>query len=816
MNFLDKEGLAVLWANILDKINSNKTTIDTTLTQEGQAADAKIVGDALAEKQPVGDYALKTDLVQPDWNQNDPEAADYVKNRTHYKGVEKISYHTLTEVTHNYSFGRGFSTVVSAIQKNHLNSSELIVELDGTRYENVPCFYQAQYMMGGSQYYIVGNPYIFTDKNPDIEYEDNGLPFCVYYTPGLGMSGYILLADTTATAMFEMYEENAVLNLLSTEYLPTIVPVIPTATAGQAVVVKAVGTNGEPTEWETIDALSSAITIDPTLTKEGQAADAKAVGDALSNIKPGNIEPAIIDAITLPETDIREDVFYRLLTAEAVNNQYVQNDWTYYCVETLPEVGEPITLDQVKYTVYHNVSDNTSYGYISDALTSVFGVSTGWHTVEILLTAIGESYSGVVIGLENATLSDTYYTVLSYVNYTYKDGWTKHKTIGWTGTGSNAEIFNHPSNIASGDSSHAEGHKTSAEGESSHAEGRYSYAEGYASHAEGHSSRTEGYASHAEGRESHAEGDYSHAEGDSSHAEGSYSHAEGYKTHAEGDISHAEGYKSHAEGESSHAEGATSHAKGYASHAEGEDSYAESDYSHAEGYKTHAEGSSSHVEGYETHAEGRYSHVEGRGEFVELNLTGDANATVYTSNASLPSQIYIGMTLRMRREGESAGNKVGYTYSTAKVVSFDTTTNTITVDRTLSDIAVTDAKTIGYYAGMALSDYTHVEGNRNIAAGANQHVQGRFNVQDPEYNQEDKSARGKYLHIVGNGTSHTERSNAHTLDWDGLGWFAGGLKIGGTNQDDEAAVTVATSTDLENLKNELIAYINETFLGGEW
>lgn len=37
-------------------------TTDTTLSQLGVAADAKIVGDALAEKQPIGDYALKSEI----------------------------------------------------------------------------------------------------------------------------------------------------------------------------------------------------------------------------------------------------------------------------------------------------------------------------------------------------------------------------------------------------------------------------------------------------------------------------------------------------------------------------------------------------------------------------------------------------------------------------------------------------------------------------------------------------------------------------------------------------------------------------------
>lgn len=35
---------------------------DTTLSNEGHVADAKAVGDALAEKQPIGDYALQGDL----------------------------------------------------------------------------------------------------------------------------------------------------------------------------------------------------------------------------------------------------------------------------------------------------------------------------------------------------------------------------------------------------------------------------------------------------------------------------------------------------------------------------------------------------------------------------------------------------------------------------------------------------------------------------------------------------------------------------------------------------------------------------------
>lgn len=51
---------------------------------------------------------------------------------------------------------------------------------------------------------------------------------------------------------------------------------------------------------------------------------------------------------------------------------------------------------------------------------------------------------------------------------------------------------------------------------------------------------------------------------------------------------------------------------------------------------------------------------------------------------------------------------------------------------------------------------------------------------------------GDYIQVVGNGTSDTARSNAHTLDWDGNAWFQGAVYVGGTGQDDENAKKLAT------------------------
>lgn len=68
---------------------------------------------------------------------------------------------------------------------------------------------------------------------------------------------------------------------------------------------------------------------------------------------------------------------------------------------------------------------------------------------------------------------------------------------------------------------------------------------------------------------------------------------------------------------------------------------------------------------------------------------------------------------------------------------------------------------------------SHAEGSGTIASSSDQHVQGRYNIEDTS---------GKYAHIVGNGEQYgTGRSNAHTLDWDGNAWFAGGIELTSPN-----------------------------------
>ena len=80
----------------------------------------------------------------------------------------------------------------------------------------------------------------------------------------------------------------------------------------------------------------------------------------------------------------------------------------------------------------------------------------------------------------------------------------------------------------------------------------------------------------------------------------------------------------------------------------------------------------------------------------------------------------------------------------------------------------------------ASGDFSHAEGRDTIASSENQHVQGKYNIED---------TTNTYAHIVGNGTSNTKRSNAHTLDWNGNGWYQGKLSQDGIPTEDKDLTT---------------------------
>ena len=262
------------------------------------------------------------------------------------------------------------------------------------------------------------------------------------------------------------------------------------------------------------------------------------------------------------------------------------------------------------------------------------------------------------------------------------------------------EIFNdYENNVASGKASHAEGYHTVAFGNYSHAEGYYTVASGQYSHAEGSSTKASGARSHAEGDSTTASGSYSHAEGESTTASDLCSHAEGRSTTASGDYSHAEGERTTA--------------SGYCSHAEGNETAASSYYSHAEGNETVASGNASHVEGDSTMASGQASHAEGCGKQISVSITGTAKTTTYTLSAA-------NIDIRV-------GQVIGYNNICAKITDYSSSVPSITVDKTLSTTALTNASAY-IYTQVAFGNYSHAEGYYTVASGEASHAEGESTI----------------------------------------------------------------------------------------
>lgn len=101
---------------------------------------------------------------------------------------------------------------------------------------------------------------------------------------------------------------------------------------------------------------------------------------------------------------------------------------------------------------------------------------------------------------------------------------------------------------------------------------------------------------------------------------------------------------------------------------------------------------------------------------------------------------------------------------------------------------------------VASGNYSHAEGSYTTAQRKSQHVFGEYNVLDTT--GANKTVRGSYVEIVGNGTGSSARSNARTLDWDGNETLAGKLTVGiaPTNNMD-----VATKLYVDTLDNSLAA-----------
>lgn len=88
---------------------------------------------------------------------------------------------------------------------------------------------------------------------------------------------------------------------------------------------------------------------------------------------------------------------------------------------------------------------------------------------------------------------------------------------------------------------------------------------------------------------------------------------------------------------------------------------------------------------------------------------------------------------------------------------------------------------------VALGTRAHVEGRGTRADSENQHVEGKYNIIDYE---------DKYAHIIGNGKSKSQTSNALTVDWDGSLWTKSDIRCFGNSYGDDNSKAVLTEKDI--------------------
>ena len=114
------------------------------------------------------------------------------------------------------------------------------------------------------------------------------------------------------------------------------------------------------------------------------------------------------------------------------------------------------------------------------------------------------------------------------------------------------------------------------------------------------------------------------------------------------------------------------------------------------------------------------------------------------------------------------------------------------------------AEAVGYYSHaegfetLANGMSSHAEGEGTTATRRSQHTEGEYNIYDEVGSS---NTRGTYINIVGNGTDNSNRSNAHTLDWEGNAWYAGDVYVGsqsGTNKD-EGSQRLATEAEVNSV-----------------
>lgn len=187
-------------------------------------------------------------------------------------------------------------------------------------------------------------------------------------------------------------------------------------------------------------------------------------------------------------------------------------------------------------------------------------------------------------------------------------------------------------------------------------------------------------------------------------------------------------------------------------------------YTYVEGGFNVASGIASHAEGYGTTASGEYSHAEG----CSTTVSGDSSHAegVYTTARGYASHAEGNHTTT---SGDGNSHAEGY-YTTASGYN---------------------SHAEGYYTE-AKGQSSHAEGTYTISSSYDQHVQGKYNIEDTS---------STYAHIVGGGTSDSNRKNIHTLDWNGNAVFSGDVTATKSDGTEVSLLSLKSTLDSIQVQN---------------
>lgn len=151
--------------------------------------------------------------IQSDWNQNDENAPDYVKNRLCYKYTEFID--AVSETTLNATTAsEGYYTATIQGNNYHLGTESASVVYDGTTYENVPASHNESWAGGALQ---------SADTIGSIpEY-----PFKIVMRNGAYENNLTLYAETQGEHTFCIKKPVNKVKKLDNEYIPNNVASLP-------------------------------------------------------------------------------------------------------------------------------------------------------------------------------------------------------------------------------------------------------------------------------------------------------------------------------------------------------------------------------------------------------------------------------------------------------------------------------------------------------------------------------------------------------------------------------------------------------------